>query len=82
MIDPTIAPTLRRVDPLPEDLPGGDYEYRMMVLPRPVGRTQVQRLLAELAEQEHWEVAQVRLTWGGMRRVWVRRRIIRVVRTA
>jgi hypothetical protein len=82
MIDPAIAPTLRRVEPLPEDLPGGDYEYRMMVLPRLIGRVQTQRLLTELAEQEHWELARVRMSWGGVRRVWVRRRIIRVVRTA
>ncbi len=73
--------TLRPVDPLPQDLPGGDYEYRMVVLPRLVGRTQAQRLLAELAEHDHWEVARVRLYWGGARRVWLRRRIIRVSRT-
>jgi hypothetical protein len=77
-----IEPLLRPVDPLPQDLPGGEYEYRLVVLPRPVGGAQAQRLLAELAEHGHWEVARVRLYWGGARRVWLRRRIIRVVRTA
>lgn len=82
MTEPSLRPVLRRVEPLPERLPGGDYEYRLVVLPGRVGRTQVQRMLAELAEHEHWEVARVLLTWGGARQVWVRRRIIRVVRTA
>ncbi len=82
MIDPTLRPPLRRVDPLPEGLPGGDYEYRVLVVPRRVGRGQVQRLLADLAEHDHWEVARVRVSWGGRRQVWLRRRIIRVVRTA
>lgn len=77
-----IEPHLRRVDPLPEDLPGGDYEYRLLVLSCRLGRSQTQRMLAELAEHGHWEIARVRLYWGGARRVWVRRRIIRVVRTA
>lgn len=74
--------TVRRVDPLPEMVGRGDYEYRLMVLPRSLGRAQVQRTLAQLAEQGQWEVARVRIAWGGTRRVWIRRRIIRVVRTA
>lgn len=77
-----IEPVLRPVEPLPQDLPHGDYEYRLLVFHRLVGRAQAQRLLAELAEHGHWEVARVRLYWGGVRRVWLRRRIIRVVRTA
>ncbi len=77
-------PALFPVHPLPEDLPAGsgEFEYRMITLARLVTRAQAQRTLADLAEQGHWEVARVRLYVGGTRRVWLRRRIIRVVRTA
>lgn len=77
-------PVLHPTDPLDGDLPGtsGDYEYRVVVFPRSFSRAQVQRFLAEHADRGHWEVARVRMYWGGVRRVWVRRRIIRVVRTA
>jgi len=64
------------------DAVNGDYEYRVVVFPRSISRAQAQRFLAEHADRGHWEVARVRLYWGGVRRVWLRRRIIRVVRTA
>jgi len=60
----------------------GEYEYRVLMIARDMSRSQARRLLVELAEHEHWEVALVRLYAGGARRVWLRRRIIRVVRTA
>jgi hypothetical protein len=77
-------PTLHPVPPLPDDLPpgSGDYEYRLVTISRSTARSHAQRLLTELAERDHWEVALVRLYLGGARRVWLRRRIIRVVRTA
>ncbi|MFZ0161552.1 MAG: DUF5703 family protein [Kineosporiaceae bacterium] len=77
-------PALFPVDSPPEDLPAGsgEFEYRMVLIPRLVTRSQAQRMLADLAEQGHWEIAVVRLYLGGARRVWLRRRIIRVVRTA
>ena len=76
-------PTLRPAPPIPGNLPqgAGDYEYRVLNLPRSLSRGQVRSLLADLAEQGHWELAVVRLYEGGSRRVWLRRRIIRVVRT-
>jgi Family of unknown function (DUF5703) len=76
-------PTLRPAPPIPGNLPvgAGDYEYRVLNLPRSLSRGRVRAMLTELAEQGHWELAFVRLHEGGSRRVWLRRRIIRVVRT-
>ncbi len=75
---------LRPAEPLPDDLPpgSGDYEYRVITIPRQMSRSQGQQLLAMHAEQGRWEIARVVHYMGGTRRVWVRRRIIRVVRTA
>jgi hypothetical protein len=69
--------------PLPRP-PGavGDYEYRLLVIPRGTSRTEARRLLTEHAEYGHWELARVRLFAGGARQVWLRRKIIRVTRTA
>ncbi len=70
--------------PLPGDLPrsAGEYEYRMLTIPRGTSRADARRLLAEHAEYGRWELAVVRVYVGGSRRVWLRRKIIRVVRTA
>jgi hypothetical protein len=69
--------------PLPRR-PGsvGDYEYRVLVIPRGTSRSEARRLLTEHAEYGHWELARVRLYAGGARQVWLRRKIIRVTRTA
>jgi hypothetical protein len=69
--------------PLPRP-PGavGDYEYRLLVIPRGTSRSEARRLLTEHAEYGHWELARVRLYAGGARQVWLRRKIIRVTRTA
>jgi hypothetical protein len=70
---------------LPVPPPAGataDYEYRLLVIPRGTSRAEARRLLTEHAEYGHWELARVRLYAGGARQVWLRRKIIRVVRTA
>lgn len=59
----------------------GDYEYREIALPRGTSRAQARQLLTEHAEYGRWELARVRLYVGGRRRVWLRRRILRVTRT-
>jgi hypothetical protein len=59
-----------------------EFEYRVLTLPRETSRSEARRLLAAQAEYGHWEIARVRAYAGGTRRVWLRRRIIRVVRTA
>ena len=59
-----------------------EYEYRVLQLPGAVSRADVRALLTEHAEYGQWELARVRLFSGGGRKVWLRRRIIRVRRTA
>lgn len=56
------------------------YEYRTFTVPRDHGRAETARLLTEHAEYGRWELAQVRVYFGGHRKVWLRRRIIRVQR--
>jgi hypothetical protein len=58
-----------------------DYEYRTISLPRGTSRSEARRLLTEHAEYGRWELARVQISFGGARRVWLRRRIIRVERT-
>jgi Family of unknown function (DUF5703) len=63
------------------DRQNGQYEYRTLTIPRGTSRSDARRLLTEHAEYGHWELARVRLYVGGSRRVWLRRRIIKAVRT-
>ena len=58
-----------------------EYEYRVLVFSRDVSRSDLRRAVADEAEYGHWELARLRLYLGGARRVWLRRRIIRVDRT-
>ena len=62
-------------------LPGEQYEYRVLTLPRETSRADARKLLTEHAEYGRWELARVRLYVGGNRKVWLRRKIIRVART-
>lgn len=59
-----------------------EYEYDLIYLPRGTSRSAARRLLTDRAEYGAWELARLRLYPDGSRRVWLRRRIIRVVRTA
>lgn len=59
-----------------------EYEYRVMQLSQAVSRADARALLTDHAECGQWELARVRLFTGGSRKVWLRRRIIRVQRTA
>jgi len=52
-----------------------------MTLPRTASRGEVRQLLTEQAEYGKWELARLRLYVGGYRKVWLRRRIIRVQST-
>ncbi|GAB2976451.1 hypothetical protein GCM10027212_14440 [Actinotalea caeni] len=53
----------------------------MLTLPRTASRGEVRRMLTEEAEYGKWELARLRLYVGGHRKVWLRRRIIRVSST-
>ena len=57
---------------------GGQYEYRVLTLPRTTSRNDARRMLTEQAEYGRWELARTVLYAGGERRVWLRRKIIRV----
>jgi hypothetical protein len=57
------------------------YEYRTVTLPGSVDRGDVRRLLTDEAEYGRWELARTSIYTGGDRKVWLRRRIIRVEST-
>lgn len=57
------------------------FEFRVITLPRSTSRSEARQMLTEQAEYGRWELARVRLYVGGVRRVWLRRRILRVDRT-
>jgi Family of unknown function (DUF5703) len=59
-----------------------EYEFRQLVLPRGTSRNAARRMLTDYAEYDHWELARLRLYPDGTRRVWLRRKVIRAVRTA
>lgn len=59
-----------------------EYEYRMVTFGRDQSRAEVRQSLTEHAEYGHWELWRVSLYLGGVRKAVLRRRIIRVQRTA
>lgn len=59
-----------------------EFEYQEFRLPRTLGRGATTRLLTDHAEYGHWELARVRVYGDGSRRVWLRRKVIRAMRTA
>ena len=65
-------PTARRVE----------WEFERLLVPRDFPRGAVTRMLVERAEHGGWELDRVRVSPDGTRRVVLRRRIIRAVRTA
>ncbi|GGO82934.1 DUF5703 family protein [Wenjunlia tyrosinilytica] len=58
-----------------------EYEFQELYVPRGVSRNAARQLLTEHAEYGHWELDRLRLYADGSRRVRLRRRIIRTVRT-
>ncbi|WP_265521052.1 DUF5703 family protein [Oerskovia flava] len=57
---------------------GGQYEYRVLTIDRSTSGSDARRILTDEAEYGRWELARTRLYVGGERRVWLRRKIIRV----
>lgn len=60
---------------------GAEYEYRVVTFSRETSREAASTQLTEEAEYGRWELARVVVYMGGARRVWLRRRIMRVRRT-
>lgn len=58
------------------------YETWRIDLPRSTSRGEVRRLLTDHAEYGRWELWRVRLFTDGRRRIWLRRKAIRVQRSA
>lgn len=58
------------------------WEYRELRMPRGTTREAARAALTEAAELGRWELERLRLYPDGRRRVWLRRRVIRAVRTA
>lgn len=59
-----------------------EWQFEKVTFSREYPRNVVTRLLVERAEHGGWELVRVRISPDGTRRVILRRRIIRAVRTA
>ena len=57
---------------------GGQYEVRTLTIPRSTSGNDARSMLADEAEYGRWELSRTRLYPGGERKVWLRRKIIRV----
>lgn len=57
------------------------FQWKVVDIPRHLSRSEASALLTEHAEQGNWELARSALFYGGARRVWLRRRALRVERS-
>lgn len=55
-----------------------EYEFRVLTIPAQTNRDETREFLTQAAEYGRWELARSRWYVGGERKVWLRRRIIRV----
>jgi hypothetical protein len=60
---------------------GGSYEYRVVSVPPSTPTDQARKLIVDHAEYGRWEMARSAVYWGGSKRVWLRRKILRVEST-
>jgi hypothetical protein len=61
--------------------PSAEFEYRVLTVGRGADRGALRQQLTAEAEYGKWELARTRVYVGGARKMWLRRRIIRVTRT-
>lgn len=61
---------------------GVEWEFEQVAFSRELSRNVVTKLLVDRAEHGGWELDRVRIGADGIRRVVLRRKIIRAVRTA
>ena len=54
------------------------YEYRLVTFDPSISRADARTALTDEAEYGRWELARTSLYAGGLRRVWLRRKIIRM----
>ncbi|WP_336921191.1 DUF5703 family protein [Aquipuribacter sp. SD81] len=57
------------------------FEYRVLVVGRGADRGRLRQQLADEAEYGKWELARTRVYVGGARKVWLRRKVMRVAKT-
>lgn len=60
---------------------GSAYEWRVITIDRGMTRSEARAMLTEHAEYGRWELAKSQILIGGTRRVWLRRRVMRVDRS-
>ncbi len=58
-----------------------EYEYRVLTFDRHTSKADARQAVREHAEYGRWELARSVIYVGGIRRMWLRRRIMRVRRT-
>ena len=61
---------------------GVEFEFERLTISRHFSRGSVTRMLVERAERGGWELDRLRLSPDGTRRVVLRRKIIRQLRTS
>lgn len=76
-----VAPTSVADLPVERGRSPEDYEYQIVTIPRRESLASVRRDLTDRAEYGRWELARTRVYMGGEKKVWLRRRIIRVAST-
>jgi len=57
------------------------WEIREVPLPSKSSRQEAKNILTELAEYGRWELVRTRIYPNGIRRMWVKKRVLRVERT-
>lgn len=57
------------------------WEIREVPLPLKSSRQEAKNILTELAEYGRWELVRTRIYPNGIRRMWVKKKIMRVERT-
>lgn len=65
-----------------ETTDGRGWEYLVLTVQPHESLAQVRRQVVDHAEYGRWDLRRSRLYTGGMRKYWLRRRIMRVQRTA
>ncbi len=58
-----------------------EYQYRVLFFPSDVSAGDLCRAISQEAEYGHWELSRLLMYFGGGRKVWLRRKIIRMERT-
>lgn len=62
--------------PMKRQRPRMTYEYRSVSFSKDVPRSVTLQELNDQAEYGHWELARTRISAGGTRTVWLRRKIM------